>query len=134
MKIRSKPVKPIRKELMKNIYIDDEMGLLDIINYFEELGINVNDVSIVVDRCWDNTEVSAAGTYTESDEEYNERLLRYEKKLAEYNKWYDDNKEQIAAEVKKRKEAIIKKKEAILLKAKQVAEKELAKLQKKLDK
>ena len=48
--------------------------------------------------------MSQAYTYSESDEDWAKRLATYDKMEKEYQRWYNDNKDEIEAELVKREE------------------------------
>lgn len=60
---------------------------------------------ISIESEYDYTDVYLLLEVEESEENYNKRVERYEKEVATYEKWYEENEEDIKAELKRREEA-----------------------------
>jgi len=116
MKIKTKPVKPVRK-----VGEIREIGRSHDLSFFEgsiegviseltaiQKTAGFYDIAIEIDHDYgfDNDEyhtVHIRGKYDETDEEYAHRLTVYNTKLSEYNAWYVANKTAIEESIAKHK-------------------------------
>jgi hypothetical protein len=120
-------------------------NLQEVVNFFTEKNIPLSKVEFNYDyrdyNSYDTSYVGPKFSYTqmEPEEDYQLRLLQYEKELKEYQQWYKENRDAIKAE-KARLRAIKKKekeeqkeinKKKRLLEQKEKLEKELLELEKK---
>lgn len=148
MKIKTKPKKPTRKTIKDEFWVDigGDMsldgirdGLLRQIkqqlsvdrSYYKRIGLTIEsyDSFILKEKhCWDNSEFFVVGTRQETDNEFNERVEDYKKRLAVYNKWLKENKANIKIELERREK--VKKEKAKAEKDK--IRKQIERLQKKL--
>lgn len=132
MRLRSKPRKPKRKTLRDIYSVQDGMNLAEIINHFDEDPKNIR-IDVQYSYCdHDGVELYALREREQTDEEYEEEIKKYKKRLDAYNKWYMDNKAEIEGEIARRKEELESRKAAVLKRETARLEKELAKLKKKL--
>lgn len=135
IKIKSLPKEPKRQKISVYYEFDDYNDTLaSIVEYFENKNIRIEDVKVKVEYFDD---VCIHATTFESDEEYNKKLLKYEEKMIEFNKWYEENKELIDRELERRETEKRQKEEKIavskrnkLLKQKKILEKQLKKINK----
>lgn len=131
MKLKKMPVKPVRKKFDHGFDIP-EGPLSEVI---KEINRRVPDYALDEPRIemeydWDNTECNVTYQTLEDDSSFNERMHQYELKLAEYNEWYNANKEEIEAELKARKD----KEQYKLDQKKKRLKAEMEALQRKMDK
>lgn len=131
MKLKKKPIKPVRKKIGHQFDIEEG----PISKVFAEIqnkifGEPIEEPRIVIEYDYDHTDFFVYYQVWEDDSSYNERLHRYELRLAEYNEWYNANKEEIEAELKARED---KKLYASLQKKRKLVA-QMEDLQRKLDK
>jgi predicted ribosome quality control (RQC) complex YloA/Tae2 family protein len=138
MRLRKKPKNPGKRKKME-IFLTDLIGAIPDGNFEDALGEarkyvleearkyinnghygNLLSLRIKTNYDWDHTELAVFGVYDEADEAFDKRKKNYEEKLADYNKWYEENEEKIKSEIERREE-----------KKKEVIEKKLAEIEKK---
>ena len=101
MKLKAKPKLPTRNTYVEIRGIDRHFGqsLEEIKEYFTGIGVDSRKVRIEMEYGIPHIEYD-----TEEDEIlFQERMKSYKKQLAEYEKWYEFNKEDIEKELLKRK-------------------------------
>lgn len=98
MKIRRKPSKPKRKTRRQYVDVWNYETLADLI-----AKAGVSPETIYLDSNYDGVELY--WNEPEDAESYAKRLAQYERKLADYQAWYADNRKEIEAELEKRKNA-----------------------------
>lgn len=139
IKIRSKPTKPQHQKSVRfSEYISDGDSLEHIVNMIGK--DNLSTAYIIDHGGWNDTDLYVEWTESETVSQFNERMKVYEQKLAEWQKWYDENEELILKEKARRKEvADAKKAKELAAEEKRYKkrikeiEKEKAKLDKELD-
>lgn len=104
MRLKKKPVEPQRKKIGHQFDIE-EGPISKVFNNIQEkiFGEPIEEPRIVIEYSYDNTEYFVYYQVWEDDSSFNERMHHYELKLAEYNDWYNTNKEEIDAEIEARK-------------------------------
>jgi len=112
MRLRNKPTEPKqiknkRFEFEIDLWCDPNIAyILDIL---EEHEIEPENAHINIDRYYDDElEVYLVFSADETDGAFEERLRAYKKNIADYNKWYSDNKIAIEEEMAIRKREEIK--------------------------
>jgi predicted RNase H-like nuclease (RuvC/YqgF family) len=101
MKLKTKPIPPVRtvKKVKEDLDEYAEWTLTELIERFGP------DAKIVLsDDSWDSIEPRLEVTWTESDESLARRQEQYEKDIASYEAWYQENKEAIELELQIRKD------------------------------
>lgn len=137
MKLRPKPKKPVNSLVSRRMNVCFET-IGSIYDKLVELGINPYVAKVEYELSYSPCECDEHFVEYKSprwtEEEFKDELSRYEKRLDTYNKWYEANKDEIEAELAKRKKEKVEKekKRAEIEKIKK--EKEIAKLQKQLSK
>lgn len=102
MKLRTKPQKPKQKHIPIVITIYSDDSLLDILNRIDSQ-IPLENLRFEYDISeYEGSEFYFAGSRPETDEEFQKRMIDYEKCLVSYKQWYNKNKEKIQVEQKKR--------------------------------
>ena len=145
IKLKKKPVKPVRKEkVMVKYHIDDGATMSGLMEWAKGLNKDFSNIIFYSDIQHEYYGYTYAETYfyteiPEPDEEYHERFDSYSKSLCKYYKWYEKNevlieeelkRRELEAEAKAKKETI--KKEIRIGREKIRLEKELKKIQEKL--
>jgi len=156
-RIRKKPKKPVRETIEDRFWVDFTGRVpLDGLNgalrdqvkrqldmdhaYYKQAGITLDNYDSFElepeNNGWSDApdEWYVIGTRKETDQEFKKRQSCYEKRIAEYNKWESENRDKIAAELKRRaqdKKNRIKKKRAAVVKQRDA---EIAKLERQLKK
>lgn len=132
--MRQKPVEPERTlEMEDYICLEDFASLFDIVENIK--GFNVDLKNVETHSSEENDYFKF--TRQETDEEFNERMDKYNKELESYNKWYSVNKdkiEQYEAEQKIIDEEKRKRNEIIQEKRAEAKRKKLLKQQKEIQK
>ena len=105
MTLKAKPVAPQRRRTTGQ-FSCGYLSVAEIVVELEKVGASLEDTEIETEY-----EYCPIVTYTlyESDEEFEFRLEKYRKDLAAYEKWREENKEEIEAEKKRRKDKKIAK-------------------------
>ena len=100
MKLKNKPVPPVRtvKRITEDLDCYEDWTLLQLIDRFGP------DAKIVANDGWDSTDMMLEVTWTENDESLAKRQEQYEKALAAYETWYQENKEAIELELQIRED------------------------------
>lgn len=131
MKMKAKPKKPTNPSIRSEHNID-YWQLSDVIKIVEGYGVDLSAATIETDNDYqaDDYAIVTFNKPKYTDEEYIEELKKYEKKLIEYNKWCDENREEIEAKLKEKELAELKKKEN----EKKRLEKQMAEIEKKIKK
>lgn len=149
-RIRKKPQRPKRKTITDSFWINTCLhGVsLDAIEfhlrqqvkvqieqnvYYQKIGLDLADYSnlrLKEDSDWDDYSLYVLGDRQETDLEFNERLNAYKRNLKKYNKWYAENKNNIAAELDRREKEKENKKE----REAEAKEKQIKKLEAELKK
>ena len=111
MLIRNKPRKPIRINSVKQTKIYDGCTLQSLLNQIPQ-NVDLSKCIICFNRDYydDRFDVELTYEFVESDDSLQIRNVDYKIELAEYNKWYEVNKETIECqlEANKLKELAIK--------------------------
>ena len=128
MRLKNKPKKPTRQLEKDYISIDFSQAIpLDQIKeYIEEQYVahleyrrksyyldippplnKCQEVCLRQDGDWDSTTLTLHFSYLESEESFNQNLLKYERDIAKYNKWYQNNEVAIKQEIEKRQQKLI---------------------------
>jgi predicted transposase YbfD/YdcC len=126
MKLKSKPKKPVRKGVSssKCIMYDIHGDLIDTVKFLADL-IDEDAISqkVEVSHYYDDVSIELTTVKPESDEVFNKRMDNYKARKKVYDAWYAENKDEIEAEIKMRED-----------KKEYTKQKEIRKLQEKLDK
>ena len=127
MKIKSKPAKPKRLVFQQEEYVYYGDTVQTIVDKLNKLEVALDNAKIV------NSSYYECGLYIqytipEPENEYAQRLAKYETKLAVYEIWLKENQDLIAAELVKREE----KKKLALQEEKEKHFQKIAKLNKKI--
>lgn len=155
-KPKKKPQKPVRKKGMsrlmgtvdcstnikwRHLYDNEDSRWFvlrtidDVINDLQALSTKASsmglEVSLETDPEYSQLTVYFLGD--ETDEEYDKRYKKYEKQLAEWDKWAEENREELEKYIAKTEEMEKEKELKERLKNKKSLERELARLQKKLE-
>lgn len=122
--MRTKPVRPVRRDLIRRQLIDGGMTLQDLVEWAEDQGCsNLNEIKIEATHTYDDSTYFLTYKTEESLESFQERLQEYESKMKEWNEWYLANKDLVDAEMEKRdlKEKIIKEMQILEKKLKELS-------------
>jgi hypothetical protein len=129
-KIRLEPKKPTEKTIKKqHIDIYDDESLSSIVSSIPE-NISFDDITFHITYDDDYETAFIEYTVEETDEEFAIRVKRYDEQIVIYNKWLEENKEQLEIREKEQKEKREKQKENELAKI----EKDINRLQKQAEK
>ena len=120
MKLKKKPSKPTRKNINRSEEVWSGDTLAELLVRTE--GVDPSNVRFDWDF-WGDNQYNLCWKEKESDEAFDKRLKAYAKKVADYNKWYKENKEEILAEEARRED-----------KKKEKASKEIERRQKQINK
>lgn len=97
--IKSKPIKPKRNtHIERSIDITTVITLEELLNIIQE-----HTIPLTASLKFNEYEMYIMWYESESDENYNARLTNYQKRLDEYNRWHNQNKDKIN-NIKKQKE------------------------------
>lgn len=141
IKIRSAPKRPERKKVKIEYILYDGDTLDSVINYFLTKGCDITNVYVdcYSDEYYNISNLRFISTRDETDEEYNQRINKYQNELEKYNRWYNDNRELIERELTRRREEeqrkLVRKTEREkrkLLKDKKMLEKQLSKIEEQI--
>ncbi len=142
MRMKKEPTIPERKPktISENIDYYADQALTESIKEFEQdcvrHGVDMSHfdkdkIMITSSGEWDDFRSCFTIELPESDKSFDKRMASYYQRKAEYDKWYEDNKQTIVAALEKKKQATKKaletKKENLIKKKKKI-EKELEKL------
>jgi len=136
IKLKDKPIEPIRLLLNKFLYIED--GCLSVADFNKEieklrLDPDLKDedikINILEDYCLEIEYFSP-----EPQPDFDKRYKQYEKQLNKYNEWYNKNRELIERELEYRKELEKLKKEKEIQRRQEQDKRNLAKLKKEIKK
>jgi hypothetical protein len=133
-KLRKEPVKPVRKKNIKytrDLYDGDNLGCLS--GWLDEHNATLDDITI--EKEWgyyDEVSIFASICTDELEEDFQRRVVAYEKSKKKYDAWYKANKKtiEIKLEQRKKEEAEKKKRQKEALKKRK--EKEKIKLEKQI--
>lgn len=132
-KILKEPVKPFKRSTIKRTTLYDDFYIKDVIKTIADDNGDINTAFVSCSRDYDD-DVEIELTYNHgSDEEYNQQMVEYKLKLADYRKWKKENKYQIQEELRRRKYLREKRKVEKLEREKQELIEKLKKLDNKLD-
>ncbi len=135
IKIKSKPVQPVRGVENQYYYLDNnQCNLEDITDWAKTFGVKLSDVKY--EHNYDIYDDHGTPYFVlkapEDQQKYNDRVNKYNKDIAKYNQWYNANKVLIEKELKLREADELASKKRAVEKAKRDAEKKKASLQKQL--
>jgi hypothetical protein len=135
IKLRKKPVKPVREYFPQDISLYDGSTLLDVLEAVKMYSLDPATVKFRVEHgYYDSVNYSFQYQMLEPEEVYNRKLQWYEVKLAEYEKWYEKNKILIDKELARQEEVEVVKLLEDKVKTKIALQKELSRIQKQLEK
>jgi len=116
MEIMEKPVRPETPKRVKYTKYftkaDDVYSLEDVLSWADENNFDHKDVTISLKYIeYDYCEMDIYHEVKESEEDFKNKMLEFEKAFDKYNKdieiykaWYKENKKEVDKEIKKRKE------------------------------
>lgn len=104
MQIKKQPEKPKRKTIEQRKHIGEFDTLQSILLFFKDKNISFEE--IYIEYVWDS--IGFIWEESESDVNFNKRMANYEKRLKEWQDWYDENEKAILTykEQKRAKERI----------------------------
>ena len=112
IKLRAKPAKPKKRtDIKSSTHLYDGMSLKELLDEIPST-VNLEDVSF--NHQWDLGDLYSPlfeWTEEESDENFQRRVATYKAKLDKYNKWHEENKEEIEEEIDRRAEAAVLRKQ-----------------------
>lgn len=130
-KLRQKPSKPKIKMLKKYLSIYDGSNLLNLADALREEGVPLAEA--VFNCCTDyhgGEYYEVSFEHPEPFERFQIRLDTYKKKKSEWDKWYEENREQVEEILAQKKEKSRKQKSAGIRKNCEDLRKQLLKLEK----
>jgi hypothetical protein len=104
-RLRGKPRKPVRKKRIERTYcLYCGMSVAEMLALLPE-GMDLSIPTFSIDYGYDtDIEIMLSYYEQEPEEHFAARMATYEKKLATYNTWYEENKDAIEAELARREE------------------------------
>lgn len=133
MRLKPKPKEPTNPSEVKKIEIGyDNPSLRSLIELLPD-GVDVDDAWVSMEGAYDYTEAFLcykANKYT--PEQWTAELEKYNKRLAEYKEWYEENKKAVNAKLEEKRLAAVKREQnrlKKLLRDKEKIEKQIEKLQ-----
>lgn len=99
MRIKRKPVAPIRKSVKKTKYLEDFANVLQLVTWCEDMGLALGDTTI--EQYYDGS-TELVWTSPESDASFDRRLAKYHMDLEVYSAWYKQNQQEIEEELDRR--------------------------------
>lgn len=112
-KLKQKPKKPKRREIIEYYSLYEGQNLKDIFDNFTSMGLSFEEIKFksfinhncyTANSCYCTPENSLIFKRMQSDAEYQEDLDIYNKKLQEYETWFEKNKENIENYNKKKED------------------------------
>ncbi len=107
--MRGKPAPPKRASYTRTIILDSGDTIEEILAKLENVGINPSEATFQEGNCDDYGGCHECGSYAghpgvtykepESDKHWEASLATYRKRLASWEEWYEEHKEEIAARV-----------------------------------
>jgi hypothetical protein len=135
-KIKSEPIKPVRKKNVKYTeYLWDGQCLGHLQGWAEKHGATLDDITI--EKEWgyyDEVSILATICVDEIEEDFQRRLKYYEVRKKKYDEWYKTNKKSIEKELRRRKKVEIEAEKKRKEREKERKKKEKIKLEKRLAK
>lgn len=134
-RLKSKPKKPVRRKFDNRISVDDGISLQGILREIQNVyDITLNPEDVVIEKDYDGYDdyhyVYATWKLEEPEEDFQRRLENYKRRLAEWEKWYEENREQIEAVLEARRVAAEERARKRIADEQKRLRKELAKLEK----
>ena len=108
--MKRKPTKPVRGTINKYIDLSAGTSLADILKQCDSVELDKVKFEVVDDGDFYSSCLSFRFCYhvPEPEEDYNDRLAHYERKIIQYHKWEEKNAEQIAIYQKNKEDKIQK--------------------------
>lgn len=131
-KLKAKPQKPKRQKLKGSIGLYEGQGFDEVAEILRSYGVDPAEATF--DRELggydDLDQFEVVYSYPEPEKDFQRRLARYEKRKAEWEKWFEENREQIEAELTRKRDEAEAKAKAKIERQRKILEKELRKLEK----
>ncbi|MBT8448260.1 MAG: hypothetical protein KJO69_01135 [Gammaproteobacteria bacterium] len=134
MRLKKEPIKPKRLMVEKEASLSAFDNVQEVIDYVEGLDVFPAEVSIVRSGGWDYDEFDLVWKVPEPENVYQARVVKYEQLKAEYDTWYEKNKEAVEKEIALREETkkIKKEKQELATKSRKELAKEIQHLNERL--
>jgi hypothetical protein len=134
-KIRSKPVKPVRKKNVKYTnHLWDGDNLAQLNDWVKKHGVMLEDVTIEKEfGYYSEVEVYAVIHTDELKEDFQKRVDNYNTRKKQYDDWYKKYEKSILKELERRKKVAIEEEEDRKKKEKIKLQKKLKEISKKLE-
>jgi len=128
-RLRPKPIKPKREKGLQYKRNAVDSSIADILGTLDHYGVDPENATIEKDYDGD---VDLVFLYTEAEDSFQKRSGFYERRLAVWEAWYNENEAAILAEIARREAFTREKNQRDTEKAKRRAAREIARLEKQL--